>query len=145
MAEIIGLVSSIITFVDFGFKIVSGAKDVRDSVQGTMGEVCELDLIVTDVQHWNDLVKKQRTPGQKRSNDELHVLEMVDECEVLVGKLRSLISTLKVRVDARSKTLEGARVFTKSFLKQAEIKSLRSRLDDIAPRIENHVVNVMDQ
>ncbi|KAH8759553.1 hypothetical protein F5882DRAFT_479407 [Hyaloscypha sp. PMI_1271] len=68
---IIGLVSSIITLVDFGLKVVSGTKNVRDSLHGTTAEVRELDLIVEEVRLSNDLVKKQQSSGQKLSNDDL--------------------------------------------------------------------------
>ncbi len=49
--SIIGLISGIVTFVDFGFKTVSGTKHVRDSLQGTTAEVSELDPIVAEVQY----------------------------------------------------------------------------------------------
>jgi len=118
---IIGLVSSIITLVDFGLKAVSGTKNVRDSLHGTTAEVRELDLIVEEVRLSNDLVKKQQSSGQKLSNGELHILAMVAECDQLVGELRKTINTLKIRATARSKTLESARVFTQTFLKLGDI------------------------
>ena len=118
---IIGLVSSIITLVDFGLKVVSGTKNVRDSLHGTTAEVRELDLIVEEVRLSNDLVKKQQSSGQKLSNGELHILAMVAECDQLVGELRKTINTLKIRATARSKTLESARVFTQTFLKLGDI------------------------
>ncbi|KAI0521935.1 hypothetical protein F5B22DRAFT_643516 [Xylaria bambusicola] len=145
MAEIVGLISSIITFVEFGFKIVSIAKDVRGSAQGTTAEVRELDLVIAGVQHWNDLVKEQHVSGQLLSKDELYILEMVDNCEQLVGKLRGLINTLKARADARSQTLESVRISTQSFLKQAQIKYLRSQLDTMAAHIQRHVANAIDE
>jgi len=52
MAEvlaIIGLVSNILSFIDFGIKFASGTRNVRDSAHGTTTEVRELELIVEDV------------------------------------------------------------------------------------------------
>ncbi|RYP08545.1 hypothetical protein DL765_008750 [Monosporascus sp. GIB2] len=141
---IISLVSSIITFVDFGFKVVSGTKNVRDSLHGTTAEVRELDLILEEVRCSNDLAKRQQqSSGQKLSNDELRVLAMVAECEKLVGELRKAINTLKIRAGARSKTLESARVFTQSFLKQGDIQSLRSRLDALDRRIRKSIEDAL--
>ncbi|KAI4694174.1 uncharacterized protein J4E84_002756 [Alternaria hordeiaustralica] len=70
MAEalaIIGLVSNIISFIDFGIKFASGARNVRDSVHGTTAEVRELELIVEDVKRYHERVKKQQASGQKLS------------------------------------------------------------------------------
>jgi uncharacterized small protein (DUF1192 family) len=142
---IIGLVSSIITLVDFGLKVVSGTKNVRDSLHGTTAEVRELDLIVEEVRLSNDLVKKQQSSGQKLSNGELHILAMVAECDQLVGVLRKTINTLKIRATARSKTLESARVFTQTFLKLGDIQALRSRLDDLDERIRKNIENAMQK
>ncbi|KAI1362569.1 hypothetical protein F5Y08DRAFT_311690 [Xylaria arbuscula] len=143
MAEIAGLISSIITFIDFGFKVVAGAKDVRNSAQGMTAEVRELERIIRDAQHYNDLVKTQRASGQWFSDDELDVLGMVAECEELVRKLRELTSTLKTRTNARFRTLESTRILARTFLKEKEIKSLRSQLDEMAAQIWKHVANVM--
>jgi len=142
---IISLVASILTFVDFGLKVVSGTRSIRDSAHGTTAEVHELDLIVEDVRSSNDLVKKQQSSGQKLSKDEQRILSMVAECENLVGELRKAISKLKVRTDARSKTLESARVFTQSFLKQSDIQALRTRLDKLDERIRRNIENAMQK
>lgn len=142
---IIGLVSSIITFVEFGLKVVSGTKNVRDSAHGTTAEVHELDLILEDVRRSNDLVKKQQSSGSGLSDDELHTLAMVAECDKLVGQLRKTINTLKIRAGARSKTLESARVFTQSFLKKSDVQTLRSRLDGLDERIRTNVENIMQR
>ncbi|KAJ3572627.1 hypothetical protein NPX13_g4985 [Xylaria arbuscula] len=143
MAEIAGLISSIITFIDFGIKIVSGAQDVRNSAQGMTAEVRELEHVIRDAQHYNDLVKTQRASGRWFSNDELDVLGMVAECEESVRELQKLMGTLKMRTDVLSQTLESARVFTRSFRKANEINSLRLKLDSMAARIWKHVANIM--
>ena len=142
---IIGLVASIITFADFGLKVVSGSRNVRDSAHGTTAEVRELDLIVEDVRSSYDLVKKQQSSYLKLSKDETNILDMVLECENLVGELRKVINRLKIRADARSKTLESARVFTQSFFKQGDIQSLRTRLDKLDERIRRNIENAMQK
>lgn len=142
---IISLVSGIITFIDFGLKVVSGTKNVRDSLHGTTAEVRELDIIVEDVRRSNDLVKRQQSSGQKLSNDELCILAMVVECEKLVGELHKAINTLKIRTGARSKTLESARVFTQNLLKQGDLQALRSRLDNLDERIRRNLEYAMQK
>jgi hypothetical protein len=142
---IISLVASILTFVDFGLKVVSGTRNVRDSAHGTTTEIRELDLIVEDVRSSNDLVKKQQWSGRKLSKDEQLILAMVAECENLVGELEKTIRKLKVRADVRSKTLESARVFTQSFLKQGDIQALRTRLEKLDERVRRNIENAMQK
>ncbi|KAI0537253.1 hypothetical protein GGR58DRAFT_502358 [Xylaria digitata] len=143
--SIIGLVSGIITFVDFGLKVVSGTKTVRDSLYGTTAEVNEVDEIVKEVKRCNDLVKQQRLAGQNLSDDEKCILAMVTECDRLVGELRKAINILKIRPDALSKTLESVRVFTQSLYKRDEIQSLRSNLENMARRIQSSVERLMQE
>ncbi|KAI0455070.1 hypothetical protein F5B21DRAFT_212695 [Xylaria acuta] len=144
-ATIIGLISGIVTFVDFGLKVVSGTKNVRDSLHGTTAEICELDMIIDDVRRSNALVKKQQLYHEELSADERCILMMVAECEKLVVELRNTISTLKRRDGARSRTLESARVIVQSLLKQDEIQALRSRLDNLDERIRRNIENVLQK
>ncbi|KAF2795555.1 hypothetical protein K505DRAFT_416360 [Melanomma pulvis-pyrius CBS 109.77] len=142
---IISLASSIITFIDFGLKVISGTKNVRDSLHGTTAEVHELDIVMEDIQRSNNLAKKQQSSGQKLSSDEVRILEMVGECELLVAELRTAINQLRIRTGARSKTLESARVFTRSLLKQGDLQNLRSRLDKLDERIRRNLEYAMQK
>jgi hypothetical protein len=142
---IIGLASSIITFVEFGLKVVSGAKGIRDSQHGTTAEIHQLDLIVADVRALNTEVKQQQLSHKKLSEDELRILAMVTECERLQDELQKTIESLTVRPDARSQTLESARVFAKSFFKSSDLQALRTRLDSLDARIRMSVGNAMQR
>lgn len=95
--SVIGLVSGIITFVDFGFKVVSRANQIRESGKGTIQEVDELNTIVQDVRRLNIKVKDQIPSGQKPSDDEECILKMVDDCETLCDQLHTIVSKLAVR------------------------------------------------
>ncbi|KAI0555886.1 hypothetical protein F4679DRAFT_578007 [Xylaria curta] len=144
-ATIIGLVSGIISFVDFGLKIASGIKNVRESLHGTTAEIRELDMIVDDVRRSNTLVKKQQLSHKELSHEERSFLMMVEECEKLVGEIRKAINTLKIRDGARSKTLENARVVVQSLLKQDEIQALQSRLNNLDERIRRNIEKILQK
>jgi hypothetical protein len=123
MAEalaIIGLVSNILGFIDFGIKFVSGTRNVRDSLHGTTAEVRELELIVEDVEKYHEQVKKQRSSGQKLSVHENRILGMVSQCRDIAEELHKAIDRLHMR-EGRSKTLESSRVFFQGFWKQRDI------------------------
>ncbi|KAJ8126063.1 hypothetical protein O1611_g7575 [Lasiodiplodia mahajangana] len=142
-SALIGLVSGIITFIDFGLKIVSEIKNVRDSVHGTTAEAHELGMIIDDVRHLNEQVKGQQLPGTDLLPDRLRMLAMVEECEKLASQLVEVTNTLKRRDGTRSKTLESARVAVRSFLKQDEIQALRSRLDHLNKHIREYLAGAL--
>lgn len=144
-SALIGLVSSVITFIDFGLKIVSEIKNVRDSKHGTTAEAHELRMIIDHIRQLNDQVKGQHLSRQSLSPDESRMLDMVVECENLAIKLLHTINTLKMRDEIRSKTLESARVAVRSYLKRDEIKALRSRLGYLNKHIREYLGGALQQ
>ena len=135
MAEalaIVGLASNIISFVDFGFKVASEARNVRDSLHGTTAEVRELELIVDEVSRYRRL-----------TNDEERILEMAGQCERVANDLRKAIKKLHMR-KGRSKTLESSRVVFQGWWKQKDhIAVLLRRLDSLDQRLRRHIENVI--
>ncbi|KAI0414753.1 hypothetical protein F5X98DRAFT_348474 [Xylaria grammica] len=142
---IIGLISGIITFVEFGLKITSGAKSIRHSLHGTTADVADLNQnlskIIGDLQRWNDLLKERKSRGAKLSYNESRMVEMIAQCEKLQTEVRKAIQTLAMRAEARSKTVESMRVATRTFLKADKIRALESQLNDLAERIQRGVEN----
>lgn len=148
MAEtlaIIGLASNIISFVDFSLKLFSGIEIVRDSLHGTTADIHELDLIVEDVQRLNERVIGQKSAGQTLSKDELRILAIANECENVATEIRNVIKDLRVRDEARSKTLESGRVVIQLLWKRGDIERLRHRLEDLDQRIRQNIKNALDE
>lgn len=129
---IIGLVSGIVTFVDFGFKIVNGAKQMRDSGKGTTQELAELNSIVGNIRTFNKLVKDQIPMGQTLSDDEQRISHMVNDCEILCAQLNMLMSKLTAR---NSSFFESVLVASKSVFKKGEIQDLKRRLESLSQQI----------
>ena len=145
MAEILGVVTSIITLAELGFKFVSGFKHHRDSVHNTTTEIHQLDRILKDVQSSNIRARRRLLSGQKLSPDEHNILAMVRECEKLAKQLRKAIYELTIRDGARSRTIETVRVLTKGLLNQNDIQALRIRLNDMDQRIRESIRNAMEK
>ncbi|KAF7444225.1 hypothetical protein A1F94_005066 [Pyrenophora tritici-repentis] len=133
-----GLVSNIISFIDFGLKIASGARNVRDSLHGTSADLHELELIVADVRTYNNQVKDQRHADHQLSNHERDILAMVKECDELTVELQKVIAKFKVR-NGRSKTLESGRIAFRTLRNQRYIDDLRARLDGLDRRIRCNI------
>lgn len=145
MAEslaILGLASNIISIVDFGLKVVSGTRSVRDSLQGTTTDVRVLELIVQDVRAFHDQNIRLRAAGNKLSKHELRILAMATECENIAQDLSKAIIALRVR-NGRSKTLESGRIAFQALWKQKDIEKLQSQLESLDIRIREHIYQVL--
>ncbi|KAI4916207.1 hypothetical protein J4E85_010295 [Alternaria conjuncta] len=145
MAEafaIIGLVSNILSFIDFGIKLASETRNVRDSLHGTTAEVRELEIIVEDVERYHEKVQKLQSLGQELSAHEKSIMGMVKYCRNIAEDLHKIIERLHVR-QGRSKTLESSRVLFQGFRKQRDIDALRARLDALDKRIRVNVEHII--
>ena len=145
MAEalaILGLVSNIISFIDFGFKVASEAQNVRSSLHGTTTEVRELELIVDEVSRYNKIITQQKDGGQKLTDDEKLILQMAAQCENMANGLRQAIKKLRIR-QGRSKTLESGRVAWGWWKQKDHIADLLRRLDSLDQRLRRHIENVI--
>ena len=146
MAEalaIVGLVSNIISFIGFGLKVASGARNVRDSLHGTTADLHELQLIVADVRKFNNQVRQQRSSGHRLSKHEINILAMVKECDNVAHELQQAIEKLKVR-SWRSKTLESGRIAFQTIRKQKYIDALRTRLDSLDQRVRSNIEHIIN-
>ena len=112
--SILGLVAGIITFVDFGYKVISGSKSARDSIQGRTPDVARLNKIVQEIRLMNAALVSQISGQRKPSPLEKHVIEMVQESEKLNLQLHKEIEKLTMRSETRFKHLESGRVALQS-------------------------------
>jgi hypothetical protein len=143
---IIGLASNIISFIEFGLKIAAGARYARDSPHGTTEEVCELDLIVSDIRESNEaVVHWANAPSSQRlSAHEKRILAMAHECENVAKELKETIRSLQMR-EGRPRALEGGRVAFLGLWKQRDIESMRRRLEALDARIRVHIANALQR
>jgi hypothetical protein len=138
----LGLAANIITFIDFGFRVVSQARNVRDSFHGTTAEARELDLILQDVEKLNEAVLNHQNTRKKLTQDEERLLEMARECKKLATQLRESLNPLKMR-DGRSKSMESMRVVISSFLHERSIMSLQKRPETLETRVRSNLASAL--
>lgn len=146
MAEpfaIVGLAASIFTFVDFGSKVISLAKSIRETHRA-IPEAEELKLIV---QHYRSLSSALRgSPTLSRlSEDEQQVLEMADKGDQLATELSDILQTLKVRDTAWSRTIDEGRVAFQTMRKKKTIDALQVRLESLDRSLREAVNRALQQ
>lgn len=125
---IIGLAGSIISFIDFGTRMVSLAKSVRDSPSGTIPETDELDLIIQGIKSLSRGIQKKMPATEKLCGDERRILLMVSRCDELAVETRRILHKLKVRDKTWSRTVESIRVAFQGDWMKKEVDALQRRL-----------------
>ena len=56
----IGLASSIVQFVDYGTKLIGGAREIYHSTTGTTAQNETLELVATEMKEWSSRLKTPR-------------------------------------------------------------------------------------
>lgn len=144
MAEafaIIGLAASIAQFVDFGYKLLSGSKEIYNSVHGSKDENLDLELIVEDIKNLN----KEVSTVALRSKDEVALRKLAEESEKLADDLLGTLQKLTARKDVLSSKLESVRVAAQSFRKRKAIQKLEERLHRIEERLRARLSNALQK
>ncbi|KAG5765437.1 hypothetical protein H9Q72_006466 [Fusarium xylarioides] len=89
MAEIIGLTSSILTFVEFSAAIISAVQKVREATDGTPQDIKELIKRADDIAEWENklgLLKSQK----KLTLAELKILDTGGACQKTAADIRDI-------------------------------------------------------
>lgn len=122
MAEalaLIGLVSNILGFIEFGVTLVSVTQSLGDARK--VPDISELDSILDDIQLRHDGLRQHlESSNLKLSKADSNLLTMVQQCDKIAERLRDL-----------SKKLEGRSRFggtIRFVIKKKEIDELRERL-----------------
>ncbi|KAF5983799.1 hypothetical protein FCOIX_3015 [Fusarium coicis] len=96
MAEIIGLTSSILTFIEFSAAIISAVQKVRAATDGTPQDINELLRRADDIAEWENkltLIKSQKrlTPA------ELKILDTGEACQKTAADIKDISDRVSIR------------------------------------------------
>jgi hypothetical protein len=133
----LGLASAVIQIVDFSFKVVSRAREISKSVDGTSEDASCLEDATTNL---NELMqdvqlqlKASGSYGQKTADKQL--IKLAEESEAIATELQGILARIK-----RSKKGKERAVLSQgliSALGQKKIKSLADKLDRIRQEINS--------
>ncbi|KAM0417168.1 hypothetical protein ACHAPT_012805 [Fusarium lateritium] len=111
MAEaftIIGLTSSIITFIEFGIRITRAARSIRVAADGKAPEIQELEKNLDEIHARNQRILERKAAG-RLSKDEARIADTVEEY-------------------AKYQLFETGRITVKMAVGRGELESLQKRL-----------------
>jgi hypothetical protein len=147
MAEpfaVIGLAASILTFVDFGVKVIALARSIRDSQDGTIPEAKELESVVEHVRAFSASLR-EASGDNSLNRDEQRILMISAKCDKLAAELGDVLKKLRVRDKAWSKKIDTTRVIIQAMWKKKDIDSLRDRLGHLEHSLREALNHTLQQ
>jgi predicted kinase len=135
----ISLASSIVQFVDFTSKVVSGARELRNSEKGSTAANQELDDLASDIKTYVQKIQytEDSIKGTEASGNSETLKRLSQQCEKIASDLLEVLGRLKLKDNRR-----GWNSVHKALLtawKQSEIDELQKRLDRIQHELHNQV------
>lgn len=138
--SIVGLVSGIITFIDFSWKLVNGANDIYESASGATKENVHVSTIIEDLNRLTvDLGDGVQYLGDTSRDDALR--KLTAGCHELSDELIAILS--KLRVSDKNSSWRALKVKWDSMRKRKEIMSIRDRLHDYQSEITLHLNSIL--
>ncbi|KAK3319658.1 hypothetical protein B0T19DRAFT_340119, partial [Cercophora scortea] len=122
----VGLASSIVAFLDFGFKIVKAARAIQDSTSGATSQDEDLTFLSEKIKGLAiDL--QPATPGSQMTPDEVRLGELAKTCTRLSDDLLKLIGKLQPANPASKRQV--FRTALRAVRTKGEKEDLEKRLD----------------
>ena len=132
----IGFASSILTFVDFGLKIVTGTLEVVKS--GTLVHNSNIAIVIND---FHAVVTSLDRHPLGTSVHELALKELATKCQQVSQKLIELLDTLKT--SPNGPTWQGMKITLRSMKKKGEVANLESQLEKYRSEIMTRLLLIL--
>lgn len=134
----IGLVSNILSFIDFSARLLKGAKEVHDSQHGVLEENRSREAVVREMQRMSTQMLVPEPQQKADDNSSLRVLAR--ECCELSTQLISLLEKIKPK-DPGSTTQSIASAL-RNKIYDSERASLEMRLSDCRAQLHLELSNL---
>lgn len=130
-ASAIGLASSIITFIDFSSKLISGAV-IYYSANGAPQENVRIQDMVNDLDSITNELSRHNSLGSKLERDVHHLAQdCLEDCK----ELSRLLGKLQISPGARRKSWKSFKASWTGLRSKGQITELRDRLQEYRSEI----------
>jgi len=143
----LGIAANIAQFTDYARQLISGGKEIYNSLDGARDEHKALKVIIDDIKslaHDCQPVTAKSSP-QSSSADEIAFRKLAAECEPLADKLLAILKDLEVPNNARFRGLQTVRQTIRGAAKRRDIQELLRRITDIDMRLRYRVTRVLEE
>ncbi|KAE9376490.1 hypothetical protein N431DRAFT_181433 [Stipitochalara longipes BDJ] len=128
----IGLVSNIISFIDFSLGLLSGAREIHDSLSGTLEQNRSRGAVVGEMKKFSAKLLAPDASNLAAEDKELCIL--ATECRTLSSQLVDLLEKNKPK-DPKSKS-QSLLSALKNKIHEKEVQDLEQRLDYCRSQLE---------
>ncbi|EPE04055.1 hypothetical protein F503_04903 [Ophiostoma piceae UAMH 11346] len=131
----IGLASAIVAFVDFGYKVVKGAAEMYNGVDGALGENMTREAVVKQMMSLSARLQSPDSSHMVGQDRALCVLS--SECHKISSDLLRLLESLRpAKPNSKSHSLRAS---LKAKIKDSERRDLEKRLDSCRAQLALHL------
>lgn len=123
----IGLISSVITFIDFGYEIVSASEEVRASTTGTTKANDHIEFLNTRMKSVAVDLAAAKLHAGYLTDDQTQIVEVADKCLGLSEDLQKLLDKLRASNPRSKRQVLGA--LARNARNRGKKKDLEARLD----------------
>lgn len=135
----IGLASSILTFIDIGYKVVSGTLETAQS--GWAPSTERLDVVARDLQ---DAVARFSKPVSASASGTEKALEEVSvRCQALSLELLALLERFKVPATKPGISWDSFKVATRRMRSESKVQELQTSLAEYRSQILLHLATIL--
>ena len=132
----VSLVSAVFSFVDFGFKLVRGARAIHKSASGTPDETRTQEVVIGNLKELCIRLTPPRT-DVSISGEDASLCELAAECRDLSDQLIALIQ--KGKPGGRTSWLRSTSAAFSKIVNESKTASLEQRLENCRRQLEFHV------
>lgn len=122
--DVAGLVSSIITFVDFSWSIVRGTYDIHRSTSGATEQNVHIGNVIEDLR---EVTSQMSVDVSGKDKHEMALIELGQQCYSLSSDLTDILRKLKTK---RRSGLQSLNIMLRSLMKEQEVREIEKRLSE---------------
>ncbi|KAK3299763.1 uncharacterized protein B0H64DRAFT_379096 [Chaetomium fimeti] len=134
----VGFAASILTFIDFGHKIVTGTLEVLKS--GSLTRNTDITIVLND---FHAVVKALARRPSGKSAHEIALEDLAKRCQEVAGRLSDLLGTLRTRPGGSS--WEAMKLALRSMRKKGDVADLEERLTKYRSELMIHLVSILNE
>jgi hypothetical protein len=134
----IGLAAAVVDFVGFSWGLVTGAREIYRSANGTLDENAHLEDIMVDLDSIADDLNKT-SPGRTRA--ERAIKQLAGDCQVESAALLDILRKLKVR--GKKTVWKSLKAKFASLLAKDDVNELKDRLQEYRSEITTNLILVL--
>lgn len=132
----VGFAASILTFIDFSYKVVTGTAEVFQS--GSTSKNTHLSEIIGDLKNASEKLKDWPTP---KSDHEKALQQLSVSCQEVAQRLVNLLARLST-TPGKSKWM-SVRVVLRGMRKDGEVEELENTLDKYRSQIILRLIQIV--